>query len=75
LSLGLYRARRIRALLGRTYDLKSLADYETGPGSHISPERSREAIDRAKQFVECVTSLIPPSGQAPERPPEPDRSR
>ena len=27
---------QIRAFLGRSYDLKSIADYETGPGSHIS---------------------------------------
>jgi uncharacterized protein (UPF0332 family) len=29
---------QIRAFLGRTYDLKSIADYVTGPSSHISAE-------------------------------------
>ena len=57
----------IRAFLGRTYNLKRLADYLTGPGSHISAEMAREAIDSAKQFVECVEGLLP-------APPQPDRS-
>jgi uncharacterized protein (UPF0332 family) len=48
-----------RAFLGRTYDLKAIADYETGPGSHISAERAREAIDSAKRFVECIAGLLP----------------
>lgn len=48
-----------RAFLGRTYDLKAIADYETGPGSDISSERAREAIDNAKRFVECVASMMP----------------
>ena len=34
--------------LARTYELKAIADYETGPGSHISAETAREAIDSAK---------------------------
>jgi uncharacterized protein (UPF0332 family) len=50
---------RIRAFLGRTYDLKAIADYLTGPGSHISAEMAREAIDSAKRFVASVTGLIP----------------
>jgi uncharacterized protein (UPF0332 family) len=28
----------LRALLGRIYNLKAIADYETGPGSHVSAE-------------------------------------
>jgi uncharacterized protein (UPF0332 family) len=28
----------LRAFLGRTYNLKAIADYETGPGSEVSPE-------------------------------------
>jgi uncharacterized protein (UPF0332 family) len=31
---------QVRAFLGRTYNLKAIADYETGPGSHISAERA-----------------------------------
>jgi uncharacterized protein (UPF0332 family) len=50
---------QIRAFLGRTYDLKAIADYETGPGSHVSAERADEAIKTAHRFVECLTGLIP----------------
>ena len=52
----------LRAFLGRTFNLKTLADYETGPGSHVSPERAREAIHTARRFVECVADLIPANG-------------
>jgi uncharacterized protein (UPF0332 family) len=48
-----------RAFLGNAYNIKAIADYETGPGSHISPERARKVIDDAKLFVECVTGLMP----------------
>jgi uncharacterized protein (UPF0332 family) len=58
---------QIRAFLGRTYNLKGIADYLTGPGSHISDEMAREAIDSAKRFVECIAGLLP-------APPRPDRS-
>ena len=61
---------QIRTFLGRTYNLKAIADYHTGPGSHISAESAREAIDTARRFVGCVTILIPPNGQTPARTPE-----
>jgi uncharacterized protein (UPF0332 family) len=50
---------QIRAFLGRTHDLKAIADYETGSGSEIPAERARDAIDTAKRFVDTVTRLIP----------------
>jgi hypothetical protein len=56
---------QLRASLGRSYSLKAIADYETGPGSHVSNEIARAAIDTARRFVACVTSLIPPDGQTP----------
>jgi uncharacterized protein (UPF0332 family) len=52
----------LRAFLGRTYDLKALADYETGPDSMISTERAGAAIQMAHRFVDCIASLIPPNG-------------
>jgi uncharacterized protein (UPF0332 family) len=66
---------QIRAFLGRTYDLKAIADYLTGPGSHISAEMAREAVDSARQFVECITGLMPV--QQPDADPgrEPDHER
>jgi uncharacterized protein (UPF0332 family) len=56
----------LRTFLSRTYQLKAISDYETGPGSHVSVESAQEAIQTARRLVECVTGLIPP---------EPDRSR
>ena len=43
---------QIRAFLGRTYDLKAIADYETGPGSHISAERARGYRQRQTSTVD-----------------------
>jgi uncharacterized protein (UPF0332 family) len=54
---------QLRAFLGRSYDLKSIADYETGPGSHVSANRAREAIQTARRFVECVAGLMPEQQQ------------
>ena len=65
----------LRAFLSRTYQLKAIADYLTGPGSHVSAETARDAIRTARQLVECVAGLLPPNGQTPARAPEPDRSR
>lgn len=55
----------------RAYNLKAVADYETGPGSRVSAESAREAIATARRFVECVASLIPSTGHAPARTPDP----
>lgn len=51
----------LRAFLGRAYNLKAIADYETGPVSRVSPESAKDAIQTAIRFVECVTSLLPVS--------------
>jgi HEPN domain-containing protein len=64
----------LRTFLSRAYQLKAIADYETGPGSHVSEESAREAIQTARQFVECVTGLLPPNGPTPVATPEPDPS-
>jgi uncharacterized protein (UPF0332 family) len=55
----------LRAFPPRTYNLKRIADYETGPGSRVSAESARNAITTARRFVDCVTALIPPDGHAP----------
>ena len=49
---------QLRAFLGNAYNLKEIADYETGPGSHISAERARLATETARRFVEVVTALL-----------------
>ena len=35
-----------RIFLSQTYNLKAVADYETDPGSEISPERATRAINK-----------------------------
>jgi len=44
--------------LNRAYNLKTVADYETGPDAEIPPERSAEAIATAARFVECLAGLL-----------------
>jgi uncharacterized protein (UPF0332 family) len=50
---------QLRAFLGRTYNLKAIADYETGPGSHVSEAQAAEAIKGAVKFVEVISALLP----------------
>jgi len=52
----------LRAFLPRTYNLKAVADYETGPGSKVSTESARAAVQTARRFVEYIIALIPPNG-------------
>ena len=54
-----------RRFLGRAYNLKSLVDYETGPGAHITPVQAREAIQMAERFVAGVAVLIPEDDALP----------
>ncbi len=42
----------------RAYNLKSVADYETGPGSVVPPERAMGAVETAQRFVHSVTHLL-----------------
>jgi uncharacterized protein (UPF0332 family) len=48
----------LRAFLGRTYSLKAIADYETGPGSEVSPELAKEAVVLSKKFVATMIVLV-----------------
>ena len=54
----------LRGFLSRSYNLKAIADYETGPGSEVSPERAGEAVQAAKQFVAHIATQL----AAPEKP-------
>ena len=54
--------KELRAFLPRAYNLKAIADYETGSSSQVSAEQAREAIQTARRFVECVADLIPANG-------------
>jgi uncharacterized protein (UPF0332 family) len=53
--------RELRAFLCRAYNHKAIADYENAPGTRVSPESAKDAIQTATRFVECVASLIPVS--------------
>lgn len=58
--------RELRAFLPRTYNLKAIADYLTGPGSQVTVEQAQEAITTALRFVTTISTLLEA---------EPDRSR
>jgi uncharacterized protein (UPF0332 family) len=58
----------LRAFLGRTYNLKAIADYETGPGSRVSVESASAAIRTARRFVECVANFLPANARSPRTP-------
>lgn len=56
----------MHAFLGRTYSLKAIADYETGPGSEVSREMAAGAIADGKVFVDTMIDLIrAPLGTVP----------
>jgi uncharacterized protein (UPF0332 family) len=44
----------LRGFLSRAYNLKALADYETGPGSEISLGRAAQAVGEGKSFVDYL---------------------
>jgi uncharacterized protein (UPF0332 family) len=60
----------IRAFLGRPYNLKAIADYQTGP-VRTSRRSAREAIDTARRFAANVVNLIPANGDTPSAPEAP----
>jgi len=58
----------LRAFLPRTYNLKAIADYETGPGSTVSADSAQAAVQTARRFVERVVTLISSGGEIPRGP-------
>lgn len=48
----------LRTFLGRTYQLKGIADYETGPGAEVSCEQATEALEAGKRFVAKIAEMI-----------------
>ena len=47
--------------LSQGYNMKAIADYDTTPGSFVSPEDAVAAIEMATRFVECIRRILPPS--------------
>ena len=50
----------LSASLIQAYDYKTLADYETGSRSDVTPQRATVAIVSAEQFVAVITKLVSP---------------
>jgi len=51
-------APELRIFLSQAYNLKAIADYETGPGSEIAPDRAATAVQTAKHFVVRIVEMI-----------------
>lgn len=50
-------SRALTSFLGRTYNLKAIADYEYGPDSEVSHDSAAEAIVEARQFITHIVRL------------------
>lgn len=50
--------KELRGFLSKAYNLKAVADYETGPGAVVSAEQARNAVKTSKRFVACVSALV-----------------
>ncbi len=48
----------LRAFLGRTYDLKAMADYGIDPGSEVTVEQAQQAIATAERFIACIEAML-----------------
>ena len=44
--------------LTQAYNLKAVADYETGADSDIPPERALRALDIAERFLKCIGDIL-----------------
>lgn len=47
-----------RIFLSQAYNLKAIADYETGPGVEVSAERAAHAVDAGRRFVSHIAGLL-----------------
>jgi uncharacterized protein (UPF0332 family) len=47
--------------LSQAYNLKAVADYETGPGSIIPPGHAAAALETATRFVDCIRRVLTPT--------------
>ena len=55
---GLRLDHELRGFLSRTYNLKAIADYETGSGAHIPYEHAAAAIETGRRFIDALTALM-----------------
>ena len=49
------------AFLTQAYNLKAVADYETGPDSVVPLARAASAIETAGRFIDCIGKLLTPN--------------
>lgn len=42
----------------QAYNLKTVADYETGPDSTVLPDRAASAIETAARFIDCIRGVL-----------------
>jgi uncharacterized protein (UPF0332 family) len=47
--------------LTQAYNLKAVADYETGPDSVVPLARAAAAIETAGRFIDCIENLLTPN--------------
>lgn len=48
----------LRGFLGRTYNLKAIADYETGPHAVLAADAARQSIEAARLFLDRVERVL-----------------
>jgi uncharacterized protein (UPF0332 family) len=48
----------LRGFLSHAYNLKAIADYETGPGAEVSAEQATLALAQARRFVAHLAILL-----------------
>jgi len=60
---------KLRGFLSQSYNLKAIADYETGPGSEVSAERATAAVEAGKQFVAHIAGLLSAPAHSPKSDP------
>jgi uncharacterized protein (UPF0332 family) len=52
------RVEELRHFLTDAFDLKSAADYETGPDAFVSAEEARAAIATATRFIQRIAEIL-----------------
>lgn len=58
----------LRGFLGRAYNFKTVADYETGPGADVTPERALSAIAASDRLVQLIATILDDNGVGFDRP-------
>jgi uncharacterized protein (UPF0332 family) len=48
----------LSAFLARGYNLKAIADYDTGPATAVTVEQAERAIATAQRFIVVIEELL-----------------